>query len=483
MLVFLAFLALRIGRERPWPRLGGQFDAALASAGSYSLDALITTTGPVDRLSKGAGVYWPDAGEAAARIGSDGGVVRQATAADTAAGGPPAGTLAVFGEGDKQNARLGWWTAQSDWPNITAEGQLAARAGYFSNLYGSYLRLSGEFAMTGNLNMGGNMIGNLKKVAINAPCDGLDGASPASKAMDGKFATYNAPNATATGDKLGSGYLLTCGYDDIQKGYYWRAASVKAPTVEDIQAGMMDGLETNFEYMCFAAPGGNQPWDGGHIFDTSGINYVKFVIKNGDGWGYLWDDIGKIWRLSGPMQSVATPYSMAGIGRSGGYDLAYDWTSNNQSFGTPSIPIYAPTEFPATGGWGCKSPAVKVNNVIVSGDPNFQAAGGWFMSPAGVYVTVQGQWYHPATKNDAGRAAEDLAGIPVDVTVVNGVSCDPVTGACSVSTAPQTVYTQARGAQTWVTSPIFASYHWSFKNKFKCDLGAPGAPPPLTCAN
>ena len=59
----------------------------------------------------------------------------------------------------------GQWTENSsDFNNITTAGQLSFRVGYNSALYSIYLRRDGTLPMTGNLNMDGNNINNVKNL-------------------------------------------------------------------------------------------------------------------------------------------------------------------------------------------------------------------------------------------------------------------------------------------------------------------------------
>ena len=57
-----------------------------------------------------------------------------------------------------------WNETSANFTNITSSGQLAYRVGYNSALYSVYLRRDGTLPMTGDLNMGGNNIYNVKDI-------------------------------------------------------------------------------------------------------------------------------------------------------------------------------------------------------------------------------------------------------------------------------------------------------------------------------
>lgn len=57
-----------------------------------------------------------------------------------------------------------WKEQNTAFSNITRDGLLAFRVGYNSALYAIYLRRDGTLPMTGNLNMGGNDINNVKNI-------------------------------------------------------------------------------------------------------------------------------------------------------------------------------------------------------------------------------------------------------------------------------------------------------------------------------
>ncbi len=57
-----------------------------------------------------------------------------------------------------------WNETSTNFNNITSAGQLAFRVGYNSALYSVYLRRDGTLPMTGNLNMGGQNINNVRDI-------------------------------------------------------------------------------------------------------------------------------------------------------------------------------------------------------------------------------------------------------------------------------------------------------------------------------
>lgn len=441
----------------------------------YNLDALVVTSGTIQRLYKSNDPWEPDINAAATVVGADGAVVREATANDAAKGFPAAGVLGAFGEADKQNGKLGWWDAATQWPNITMAGQIAARAGYLSSQWASFLRRSGELAMTGNLNMGGNKIANLKQVTLDAPCDPDPDKA---KAMSGQLATISVPVAN---QPLGNGYLLICGYDQTKNGYIWKKATAGITTTEDVQAGMAEGHESNGQFSCWGLTGGEAA---AGAWDLGGIQFIKFIIKNGRAWAYAGNTSAATGAAGAQWINVTRDPA--------GSDLGYNWTFLNQSFGNFPVPVYDPTLFAATGGYGCKTPAKYSGVTLISGDPAFQVMTGWFFASNKISFIAQGYWSKRALRGAAstGTTAEDLSGIPVTVPVATGVStsCDPLSGACSstLTTAPTTITTSARANDyVWSNSPVFATFEWSFPNRTKCNgsnIGPYGSPPPAVCS-
>ncbi len=108
---------------------------------NYVVNGLITTTLP---WSEGGKFRYDLLGKAMQEAGIDSGMTQSATVASGLQGA--------------------WKETSTDYSNISSAGLMAYRVGYDSALYSVYLRRDGTLPMTGDLNMGGNDIKNVKDI-------------------------------------------------------------------------------------------------------------------------------------------------------------------------------------------------------------------------------------------------------------------------------------------------------------------------------
>lgn len=111
---------------------------------NYTINGLIVTS---SAWKNGSKIRYDLLGKAMMAAGIDSGMTKSATVAS--------------GYGGQ------WSEKSSDFNNITAEGLLAYRVGYDSSMYSVYLRRDGTLPMTGNLNMGGQNIYNVKNITAS----------------------------------------------------------------------------------------------------------------------------------------------------------------------------------------------------------------------------------------------------------------------------------------------------------------------------
>lgn len=306
-------------------------------------------------------------------------------------------------------------TTPANWlgsDNYRSGGILVMRAGFGAANMDQFAMRDGSKAFTGNINLGGNRVTGFGRVKLDAPCDGVNAKSEQSKAIAEKgtlamadadqiYEVFGGGAATSqiggTNDKLGMGYLLACVFDDTVAGYIWRKTSAGVTTVEDAQAGMMEGYETGFAWVCFVNTTDLSnplvfPYRTsftGSLSDltySNGINIVKFVLKNGRVWAYIRD--------FNPLATTENWYRIDNTGNSSasGYELnkRYDW--NTAAYAGID---YDRTKFPATG-WGCNSRYDAHFNT--QGDPNFQVWVAWTFGPTGVVMNAQGQVFSRNTR-------------------------------------------------------------------------------------
>ena len=108
---------------------------------NYVINGLITTS---SAWIEGGHIRYDLLGKAMQVAGVDSGMTKDAT------------SVAGF--------QSQWKEQNTAFSNITRDGLLAFRVGYNSSLYAIYLRRDGTLPMTGNLNMGGNSITNVKDI-------------------------------------------------------------------------------------------------------------------------------------------------------------------------------------------------------------------------------------------------------------------------------------------------------------------------------
>ncbi|WP_370618600.1 hypothetical protein [Citrobacter meridianamericanus] len=114
------------------------------TAPNYVVNGLITTTTP---WSEGGEIRYDLLGKAMQEAGIDSGMTQSPTVAS-----------GFQGE---------WSENSSVFNNINNAGLLAYRVGYDSAMYSVYLRRDGTLPMTGDLNMGGNSINNIKSITAS----------------------------------------------------------------------------------------------------------------------------------------------------------------------------------------------------------------------------------------------------------------------------------------------------------------------------
>ncbi|MDE7861085.1 shufflon system plasmid conjugative transfer pilus tip adhesin PilV [Escherichia coli] len=163
----------------------------------------------------------------------------------------------------------GQWTETSaNFNNITSAGQLAFRVGYNSALYSVYLRRDGTLPMTGDLNMGGRDINNLKN---------LSATGSATVAGD-----VSAKNLNATGNSKITG-TVTAGYAIVQNSLTW-GGNTKG-TLDSFgninaQSGSMNSLQVAQNINV-----GHQITSkfvtGDYVYANQEMQTLKFVITGG----------------------------------------------------------------------------------------------------------------------------------------------------------------------------------------------------------
>ncbi len=111
------------------------------TAPNYVINGLITTSAA---WTEGSKIRYDLLGKAMQSAGVDSGITKDST------------SVAGF--------QSQWNEKNTTFNNITRDGLLAFRVGYNSALYALYLRRDGTLPMTGNLNMGGHSITNVKDI-------------------------------------------------------------------------------------------------------------------------------------------------------------------------------------------------------------------------------------------------------------------------------------------------------------------------------
>lgn len=116
---------------------------------------------------------------------------------------------------NKINGFRGFWSeTTANYNNINNDDQIAMRVGYSSNMYSVYLRRDGSLPMTGNLNLGGNDINNVKDLTMS-------GNLTTGKNANIKGALDVTQKANIHGDTTVDGYIN--GKKDINAGAWLTA--------------------------------------------------------------------------------------------------------------------------------------------------------------------------------------------------------------------------------------------------------------------
>ena len=119
----------------------------VGAPGAYNIEGLVVTTAPWNDLSGGQ-PRMDLAGTAAQRVGGDGGSTLDGTT--------------MTGQG--------WTETKANYPAIIAPAQIGVRVGFGTSQFNQFLYRDGHLPMTGNLDMGGNMLGNLAVTTPNTAC-------------------------------------------------------------------------------------------------------------------------------------------------------------------------------------------------------------------------------------------------------------------------------------------------------------------------
>lgn len=357
------------------------------------------------------------------------------------------GEIVAFGKSSKDGVnpgQLGWfakgdyWGYPGGWPSTAL---VVARAGYWSDSPNSvYLRRDGSLPMTGPLNMGGNHISNLGKATLDAPC-----------AKSGDIATIDAtiPDTASPSNKLGAGYLLVCGYDQVKQGNVWKKATGGITGVEDAMAGMMDGYETGTDWVCWTHPTAPSKY--------SNVARMKFAMYQGKVLAFMQTNVNTWTNVTAPP---------------GGYDLNVDYSSANPSYGTSGygynwIILYDP----ANKAFYCDQGSYGFD----LGNPDIFVIGDWYFGPDGIKFQANGQMNVWGGTDANGT----MGGIPVSGNV-SGANCtyiaDPVTGVqtlqgCTPNGGPITGQTTSlAGNRTVTKAPVKQTSIWAFQRKTKMNL-------------
>lgn len=108
-----------------------------------------------------------------------------------------------------------WTETSTNFNNITTPGQLAFRVGYNSALYSVYLRRDGTLPMTGDLNMGGNNISNVKNITASGKITTTDDISGNNISANGQIRSIgNIISGANLISHNGYGNPLTIGGDN-----------------------------------------------------------------------------------------------------------------------------------------------------------------------------------------------------------------------------------------------------------------------------
>lgn len=171
---------------------------------NYVINGLITTASP---WVEGCKFRYDLLGKAMQEAGIDSGMTQSATVASGFQGA--------------------WKETSTNYININSEGLLAYRVGYDSSMYSVYLRRDGILPMTGDLNLGGNDINNVKDItASGVGSFGSDITSGGTITAVGQVVAHN-----------GYGDAIILGGDAVANNYEIRLGTAKQLTVYSPLAG------------------------------------------------------------------------------------------------------------------------------------------------------------------------------------------------------------------------------------------------------
>ncbi|EFC0648294.1 shufflon system plasmid conjugative transfer pilus tip adhesin PilV [Escherichia coli] len=195
------------------------------TAPDYVINGLITTASPWE---EGGRIRYDLLGKAVQAAGVDGGMSRN--------------TKIASGYG-------GQWSENSNsYSNITGGGLLAYRVGYNSSMYSVYLRRDGTLPMTGDLNLGGKSIKNIKDMTASGTTTTgalktTGNASVASDLTVGGTSTLNGPVNINNSLKVKSDtYLNTLSTTGLAK--FGSRIATNGLNPNDLPAGWAGGVRT-----------------------------------------------------------------------------------------------------------------------------------------------------------------------------------------------------------------------------------------------
>ncbi|ECJ5978977.1 shufflon system plasmid conjugative transfer pilus tip adhesin PilV, partial [Salmonella enterica subsp. enterica] len=195
------------------------------TAPDYVINGLITTSSP---WKEGGRIRYDLLGKAVQAAGVDGGMSRN--------------TKIASGYG-------GQWSENSNsYNNITGGGLLAYRVGYNSSMYSVYLRRDGTLPMTGDLNLGGKSIKNIKDMTASGTTTTgalktTGNASVASDLTVGGTSTLNGPVNINNNLKVKSDtYLNTLSTTGLAK--FGSRIATNGLNPNDLPSGWAGGVRT-----------------------------------------------------------------------------------------------------------------------------------------------------------------------------------------------------------------------------------------------
>ncbi|HAH7153975.1 TPA: shufflon system plasmid conjugative transfer pilus tip adhesin PilV [Escherichia coli] len=231
------------------------------TAPDYVINGLITTASPWE---EGGRIRYDLLGKAVQAAGVDGGMSRN--------------TKIASGYG-------GQWSENSNsYSNITGGGLLAYRVGYNSSMYSVYLRRDGTLPMTGDLNLGGKSIKNIKDMTASGTTTTgalktTGNASVASELSVGGTSTLNGPVNINNNLKVKSDtYLNTLSTTGLAK--FGSRIATNGLNPNDLPAGWAGGVRTYDLYASGNLTAGTIK-SNGTIESTGRIKAGEYLHLNG----------------------------------------------------------------------------------------------------------------------------------------------------------------------------------------------------------